>query len=694
MRESKNGGPFATRTVFGWVLNGPLGRTGPEEATANFIDANANLSKQFEDYYNLEFNDSSYEPKMSMSQNDRRALEIMESTVKLSNSHYEIGLPWKNNPPCLENNKSQAESRLQPLKRRLQRDEILLKKYKDFMDDLLRKNYAEKVTSEDLSLKDTWYLPHHTVFHPQKPDKVRVVFDCSAKYRGTSLNDPLLQGPDLTNSLVGVLTPFRQDPVAFVSDIEAMFYQVRVQPSDCDYLRFLWWPGGDLEKEPEEYRMLVHLFGGASSPSCANYALKKTADHNREDFDAATVETVKRNFYVDDCLRSVATDTQAVRLAGQLRELLSKGGFRLTKWISNSREVINSVPESERAPSVKDLEFNKTSALTERALGVQWNVQADTFSFKIASKEKPATRRGILSIVSSIYDPLGFVSPCILPAKGILQDLCLKGLGWDDQIPELSKQKWETWLRELPKLEQFEVPRCFKPADFSDVQQRELHHFSDASSQGYGAVSYLRQINVNGKVHCSLIMAKSRLAPLKAMTIPRMELSAAVLATRLDRMIRRELDLSVDSSTFWTDSTCVLRYIENKDKRFQIFVANRVSAILDQSTATQWRYVETSLNPADEASRGMTVEALLKNDRWLQGPPFLKQPKETWPQRPADIGEISDSDPEVKKTVEVFANKVNDQSNHINEAIEKFSSWTRLKKVIAWVLRYKQNLNK
>ena len=124
---------------------------------------------------------------MSMSQNDRRALEIMESTVKLSNSHYEIALPWKNNPPCLENNKSQAESRLQLLKRRLQRDEILLKKYKDFMDDLLRKNYAEKVTSEDLSLKDTWYLPHHPVFHPQKPDKVRVVFDCSAKYRGTSL---------------------------------------------------------------------------------------------------------------------------------------------------------------------------------------------------------------------------------------------------------------------------------------------------------------------------------------------------------------------------------------------------------------------------------------------------------------------------------------------------------------------------
>ncbi|XP_020629770.1 uncharacterized protein LOC110066859 [Orbicella faveolata] len=214
-----------------------------------------------------------------------------------------------------------------------------------------------------------------------------------------------------------------------MSDIEAMFYQVQVQPSDCNYLRFLWWPGSDLEKDPEEYRRLVHLFGGTSSSSCANYALRKTTDHNKEDLDAAAVETVKQNFYVDDCLCSVATDTQAVRLAGQLRELLSKGGFHLTNWISNSREVINSVPESERAPSVNDLDLNKNLVLTERALGVQWNVQADTFSFKIANKEKSATRRGILSIVSSIYDPLGFVSPCILPPKAILQDLCLKGLG-------------------------------------------------------------------------------------------------------------------------------------------------------------------------------------------------------------------------------------------------------------------------
>ena len=133
--------------------------------------------------------------------------------------------------------------------------------------------------------------------------------------------------------------------------------------------------------------------------------------------------------------------------------------------------------------------------------------------------------------------------------RGMQQDLCLKGLGWDDPIPETSKQKWEAWLRELPKLEQFQIPRCFKPQEFSDVKQCERHHFSDASSQGYGAVLYLRQINVVGKVHCSLIIAKSRLAPLKTMTIPRVELSTAVLATRLDRMIKQEVTLPINQST-------------------------------------------------------------------------------------------------------------------------------------------------
>ena len=214
------------------------------------------------------------------------------------------------------------------------------------------------------------------------------------------------------------------------------------------------------------------------SPSCANFALRKTADDNKANFEPEIMNTVKRNFYVDDCLKSVKSEQVAIHLVKDLTGLLKKGGFHLTKWLSNSHKVVESVPESERATSVKDLGFDH--APMERALGVQWRVSSDTFGFKIIIKEQPATRRGILSVVSSIYDPLGFAAPFILPAKIILQDLCKKKLYWDDKIPDEDLKRWRTWLEALPKLEEFSTDQCFKPPDFGEVASCQLH------------VSYLR----------------------------------------------------------------------------------------------------------------------------------------------------------------------------------------------------------
>ena len=208
----------------------------------------------------------------------------------------------------------------------------------------------------------------------------------------------------MTNTLVCILTRFREERVAMTSDIESMFYQVRVQPSNCGALRLLWWPSGKFDEPVEEYKMQVHLFGGASSPSCSNFALKRTAEDNKAEFDPQTVETVRKNFYVDDCLKSVKSDDEAVRMASQLRELLSRGGFRFTKWNSTSQRLIKSLPESERVEKIKDLNFDKLSI--ERVLGVQWNVSTDQFGFSIVIKDRPMSRRGILSVVSSVFDLL------------------------------------------------------------------------------------------------------------------------------------------------------------------------------------------------------------------------------------------------------------------------------------------------
>jgi hypothetical protein len=259
--------------------------------------------------------------------------------------------------------------------------------------------------------------------------------------------------------------------------------------------------------------MKVHLFGAVSSPSCCSFAIQKTAEDNKDSFDAETIQTVMRNFYVDDCLKSVENDLVAITLVQQLRQLMAKGGFRLTKWLSNSRRVLEAIPESERAATVKNLDLEDLSI--ERALGNHWNIEMDVFGYNVTIKTRPQTRRGILSIVTSIYDPLGIAAPFVLPAKSILQDLCRKGVGWDEPIREEHRIRWERWLEELSRLAEFSVDRCFKPVEFGPVVSCQLHHFSDASESAYGAVSYVRMVNQDEKIHCAFLIGKSRVAPLK-----------------------------------------------------------------------------------------------------------------------------------------------------------------------------------
>ena len=689
--QSEDGGPYAVRTLLGWTINGPLGRMNHSNRTSNRIQSHVELDVQFHNFCEMEFNDSQFSITKEMSQEDRRALKMMEESTKLCDGHYEVALPWRVFPPDLPNNKMLAEHRLCLLKKRLMRDQALHRKYCSFMEDLFEKGHAQRVPNDQLyhETARAWYLPHHSVVHPRKPDKVRVVFDCAAKFQGTSLNQQLLQGPDLSNSLIGVLTRFREETTAIMADIESMFYQVRVPIEDSTYLRFLWWPNGDVNAIPQEFQMRVHLFGGASSPSCASYGLRKTADDNEEHFDKETVQTVRRNFYVDDCLKSVASEHRAVRLVDQLRRLLSNGGFRLTKWISNSRDVIESVPLSERAGSIKEVDLDNLPI--ERALGIQWDVQSDVFRFKIVVKDRPATRRGILSVVSSIYDPLGFVSPVILAAKAILRDLCKKGLGWDDKIPPEHLARWQAWLQELPKLQQFHVERCLKPCHFGRIVSSQLHNFSDASQEGYGAVSYLRVVNSERNIHCAFLIGKSRQNPLKAVTIPRLELTAAVVATRLSKTMLCELDVAIDKIFFWTDSECVLRYIANQDKRFHTFVANRVAMIHESSRLNQWNYVDTDHNPADDASRGLTAESLIDGKRWVTGPAFLWQEEDHWPKQPNVIEKVEENDPEIKKETKVFS-LATTETAPLDRIIQSRSSWYRLKKLVAWILRYRSKL--
>jgi hypothetical protein len=352
-------------------------------------------------------------------------------------------------------------------------------------------------------------------------------------------------------------------------------------------------------------RMVVHLFGGVWSPSYTSFALK--------------------------------TEEEAIHISNELRHLLSLGGFRLTKWVSNSRNVLLSIPQEERSKECKTLDLKNQILPSERALGLRWDVELDQFGFQLTVKDEPLTKRGLLSIVSSVFDPLGFVGPYTLRAMMILQELCRQKCGWDDPLPDKQLAEWTNWLNDLNILEQFSVNRCLKPPGFGDHITAQLHHFSDASMSGYGVATYIRFVNKHGHVHCALVTSKCRLAPLRVMTIPRLELSAAALAVKLDSVLLHEFDIHLEDSVFWTDSSLVLQYIENTVKRFHTFVANRIVAIHTCSTPTQWRYVDSKSNPGDDASRGMTAEQQIRSQLWLYGPDFLILEESQWPKRPGAL---------------------------------------------------------
>lgn len=340
-----------------------------------------------------------------------------------------------------------------------------------------------------------------------------------------------------------------------MADVESMLHQVKIPPEDADLLRFLWWPDGNVSQELQEYRMEVHLFGATSSPSCASYALRRCAEDNKNSFDAAVVDTVLHNLYVDDCLKSVASEQEAVILYQDLKAICQTGGFRRTKWMTNNQDVLSIIPREDQATEVKDLDLDQDSHAIERALGIQWCIWSDQFKFHVNIQQKTLTRRGNLSMMSSVYDPLEMLSPVILPARNVLQKLCRLRTGWDDTVPDHLAQQRSTWMEKLQQLTDFGVDRCFKPPEFGETVEARLHHISDASETGYGAATYLVQKNSSNQIHCSFVLGKARVAPLKPTTIPWLELTAATLAVKVDVMLKRELQLPLSDSKFWTDST-------------------------------------------------------------------------------------------------------------------------------------------
>lgn len=695
IRQAGDASLWAGKTPLGWVLHGPSAGVNDSCCRVNLlVDRQASRALKVACPCQFEYGKEVEDPEgLCPSLDDELAETTMKDSCEYVNGHYQIQIPWKEGCPCLPNNYEMALSRLNSLGRRLVKDNELFLKYRDKIRELISLGHAVPVRPGDEIDGRTWYIPHHCT-----KGKFRVVFDCASEYGGTSLNKQILQGPDNANNLIGVLTRFRSHEVAFVGDIRAMFHSVKVPPCDQPALRFLWWENDDMSLPPKTFQLTVHCFGLTSSPSVAGFALRRTADENRSNSSPEAVQTVKRNMYVDDLLKSACDGETAIGLINDIVLLLKSGGFELLKFSSNSLEILKSLPPDSLAPHLREVDLHKGELPGQKTLGLVWLPQTDEFAVRVNSVTCPFTRRGLLSLVMSVYDPLGVVAPFLLPLKSTMQHLTKLGLGWDSEISSADKAACEKLLKALPNLNDIAIPRRFISADFRSVlYSAQLHVFADASVTGIGVACYLRMCFDNEYFAVSFLLGKSRVAPVKMMTIPRLELCAALVAARLAKFLEREIDLNIEKTVLWSDSTVVLSYLRDTSKRRPIFETNRIRLIRQYFPVENWRWVNTESNPADVFSRGVSPTQPIKAKRWLEGPAFLLEKEENWPSRESPKEVASPGDITATVATNALPPPGNDvdfslKDGALGKVIDRCSTLRHAVRNAAWLLRLKYNL--
>ena len=448
--------------------------------------------------------------------------------------------------------------------------------------------HAESVSVADLQkpVQDVFYLPMHAV---RKADstttKLRVVFDASAKSTtGHSLNDLLLVGPTIHSALADVLLRFRFHRVALTADVSKMYRAVELAPPDRDLHRFVW--RMDPDQPLRDYRMTRLTFGVSASSFAANMAMKQNAIDHAVQYPQAA-EVVEKSFYVDDCLAGADSKEDAIELQAQLQNLFAQGGFLLRKWNSSEPAVLAHLPSDLKVaqptqPMPDPDNYTKT-------LGVAWNAQMDHFRLTVA-KLPPTTnitKRMLVSDIAKTFDVLGWFSPSTIKVKTLLERLWELKVDWDDPVPTPIHDAWAQWRSELPLLADKYIPRCYFRKE-SHITSVDLHGFCDASELAYGAVIYLRMTDSRGDVQVLLVTAKTKVAPIKRLAIPRLELCGAHLLARLLRHVQQVFGLSLISVYAWTDSTIVLNWLVGNPRRFKTYVGNRVSCIVDLIGPERW----------------------------------------------------------------------------------------------------------
>ena len=401
-------------------------------------------------------------------------------------------------------------------------------------------------------------------------------------------------GPKLQQDLFNVLVRFRRNPVGIACDIKEMYFQIEIEEKDRSHFRRLW-RDLDPSREPDVFEFSRAVFGKNSAPMESQFVAQENARRNQDRY-PLPAETVLKSTYMDDSIDSVENDEEGVELYRPLKALWGIANMHARKWISNSPKVIEAIPTEERATEIV---INSGQDPVIKTLGISWNSTEDLFTVtaSLVSPDFQTTKRNVLRKVATIFDPLGFVCPYVIVAKILLQELWTRGYDWDDEVQDEIANKIRDWLEQLKSLREVKISRCLRSLE--PVKSKRIVTFVDASQQAYVAAVYIRCKYHNDAVTSRLIAAKSKVAPLTPMTVPRLELMGAILGLRLTQSLLTVLEVRMQCVTFYSDSTDVLWWIRGRGKDFRPFVANRIGEIQMFNEPSQWQHVSTEENPAD-----------------------------------------------------------------------------------------------
>ncbi|XP_026729604.1 uncharacterized protein LOC113495194 [Trichoplusia ni] len=684
--KSSPNAPIAQNTVLGWILSGQISTSDDPIHCHHVIHSNSDQTDDnavLRQFWEIE---SVIPDQKILSDEEQRCENIFaQTTHRDKEGRYVVNLPFRDQDPQCQYGSSRdlAIRRFHLLENKFKRNPEIKARYSEVFQEYIDLGHMEPVPSDELNNISAVYLPHHAVVREDKTTtKVRIVFDASMKgLNGVSLNDDLMVGPRLQPPLRHIIMRWRMHPISLCADIVKMYRQVKVSSEHAEFQRVVW--RDDPESVIKEYKLVRVTFGTATAPYLAVKSLQQVAIDEGGSYPDVS-EIIKNDFYVDDLMTGCQTVDQGLHLHERLTEVLTKGQFPLQKWVSSCNELNERIQShAERTKQEEEQERDIKLDSVVKILGISWDRQSDEckYSVQLPPQQFPVTKRRVISDIARLFDPLGWVAPCIIISKIFIQKLWLSGLDWDAELTPDLLSEWETYRASLVETNKISIPRWINTK--ADDSLMELHGFCDASIAAYAAVVYVRTIDAEGKIHVNLITARTKVAPVKQQSVPRLELMGAVLLSELIIEVARVMKISPPHIRAWTDSSIVLAWLSKHPSHWTTFVGNRVSTILSRIDNSHWAHVQSTHNPADLASRGLTPQELACSSLWSQGPPWLHEETIEY-SRPKSI--VTNTE---KRTIKVHVATETQQEVPV---WTKYSTLQRLVRVIAYcrrVLRWK-----